>query len=325
MVYFKDIYGNKDLVRHFQTGLRTGNVSHAYLISGEQGSGKNMLADAFTAALLCSEGGTEPCGRCRSCIQFETGNHPDVFRITHEKTVISVDDIRTQLNANVVIKPYSSEHKVFIVDEAELMNEAAQNALLKTLEEPPEYVVILLLAESEDMLLPTIRSRCVRLNTKPLPPDVIVKYLTKNYGLPDYLAATAAVYSGGNLGNAVEFATSEEASNERTTILSLLRNLDDYSVPELAEAVKLPQAEREAALDLIMIWLRDLLVFKSTGKSKKLVLQDEAPYIERAAHVRSFEAIYSAVNAVHEARSRLKSNVNPDIVMEILILALRER
>ncbi|MBP5184172.1 MAG: DNA polymerase III subunit delta' [Lachnospiraceae bacterium] len=325
MVHFKDICGNTELKRHFMTALRTENISHAYLISGEQGSGKNMFADAFSAALLCTENGEEPCGRCKSCIQAQTGNHPDIIRVTHEKSVISVDDIREQLNSNVVVKPYSSEYKVFIVDEAELMNEAAQNALLKTLEEPPEYVVILLLSESEDVLLPTIRSRCVRLNTRPLPTADVVEYLTANYGVPDYRATTAAAFSGGNLGAAIAFITTDGASEERTKVWDFLRNIDDLSIPQIADAMRIEASEREEVLDLFSLWLRDVLVFKSTGKAKKLILQNEVHSIEKAAKVRSFEALDRAVRAVDEARRRLKSNVNADISLEMLALKLRDR
>ncbi len=325
MVHFKDICGNKELKRHFSTALRTGNISHAYLLSGEQGSGKNMFADAFSAALLCEENGEEPCGRCKSCMQASSGNHPDILRVTHEKSVITVDDIREQLNSNVAVKPYASEYKVFIVDEAELMNEAAQNALLKTLEEPPEYVVILLLTESEDVLLPTIRSRCVRLNTRPLPASEVVEYLTQNYSVPDYRAATAAAFSGGNLGTAIAYITSEDSSEERTKVWNFLRNIDDLSIPEIAQAMQVEQSEREEVLDLFSLWLRDVLVFKSTGKAKKLILQNELHTIERAAKVRSFEALESAVLAIDEARRRLKSNVNADISLEMLALKLRDR
>ncbi len=325
MVHFKDICGNKELKRHFSTALRTGNISHAYLLSGEQGSGKNMFADAFSAALLCEENGEEPCGRCKSCMQASSGNHPDILRVTHEKNVITVDDIREQLNSNVAVKPYASEYKVFIVDEAELMNEAAQNALLKTLEEPPEYVVILLLTESEDVLLPTIRSRCVRLNTRPLPASEVVEYLTQNYSVPDYRAATAAAFSGGNLGTAIAYITSEDSSEERTKVWNFLRNIDDLSIPEIAQAMQVEQSEREEVLDLFSLWLRDVLVFKSTGKAKKLILQNELHTIERAAKVRSFEALESAVLAIDEARRRLKSNVNADISLEMLALKLRDR
>lgn len=304
MTRFQDIYGNEAVISHLQTALRTGNVSHAYLISGAEGSGKNMLANAFAAALLCSEGGTEPCGKCKSCIQAESGNHPDIFHITHEKTVISVNDIREQLNSNVGIRPYSSEYKVFIVDEAELMNDAAQNALLKTLEEPPEYVVIILLSTSEEALLPTIRSRCILLNSRPLPKETVSRFLSKKYSMPDYQADVAAAFSGGNLGRAIEYATSQEASEEREAVLEMLRRLDELTLVELSNAIKVPADRRDEVLDLLLIWIRDVMFYKASGNSKKLILRDESRSIARVADTHSFEALERAAEAVEETRNR---------------------
>lgn len=324
MVHFKDIYGNKEVIRHFQTTLRFGNVSHAYLLSGEDGSGKNMLADAFSAALLCERGDIEPCGVCKSCIQAATGNHPDIIRVTHEKQLISVNDIREQLVSNVGIKPYSSEYKIFIVNDAELMNEAAQNALLKTLEEPPDYAVILLLSASEDMLLQTVRSRCVRLSTRPLTHAEVVDYLTKEQGQPDYFASTAAAFSGGNLGKAIEYVTSTEASERRSKALSLIKDVDDLTLAQIqAELKDIP--DRKEFLDLVTLWLRDVLMYKSTGNGKKLVFKNEEHAIEVYAKTRSFEALNRATEAVFTANSQLNSNVTPEVALELLILKLKDR
>ncbi len=325
MIRFQDIYGNEAVISHFQTALRTGNVSHAYLISGAEGSGKNMLADAFTAALLCREGGIEPCGKCKSCLQAESGNHPDIFRVTHEKTVISVNDIREQINSNVGIRPYASEYKVFIVDEAELMNDAAQNALLKTLEEPPEYVVIILLATSEEALLPTIRSRCILLNSRPLPKETVSRFLQKKYTMPDYQADVAAAFSGGNLGRAIEYATSQEALEERETILELLRKLDELTIADLSAAIKVPADRRDGVLDIILIWIRDVMLYKASGNAKQIILKDESRAISRVAETHSFEALEQAAKAVEETRQKLNSNVSADLAMEFLLLALKDR
>ena len=122
-------------------------VSHAYILNGERGSGKRLLANLFAMSLQCqnrAEDG-EACGKCQSCKQAQSGNQPDIIKVTHEKpNTISVDDIRTQVNNDIVIKPYSSKYKIYIIPEADLMSAQAQNALLKTIEEPPEYAVIML-------------------------------------------------------------------------------------------------------------------------------------------------------------------------------------
>lgn len=197
MAGFHEIIGHEQLIAHLQSAIVMDKVSHAYIINGPKDSGKMMLAQAFAMALQCEtsirnrEGATgrpeeklspeilaEPCLECHSCKQALGNNQPDIIYLTHEKpNTISVADIREQINHDIEIKPYSSKYKVYIVDEAEKMNQQAQNALLKTIEEPPAYAVILLLTENAEILLPTIRSRCVMLKLRNIKDQLIKKYL----------------------------------------------------------------------------------------------------------------------------------------------------
>lgn len=145
MLEFKDILGHEQIKEHFQNAAATGKVSHAYILSGEEGMGKKTLANAFAMTLLCEEGGREPCMQCHACKQVLSGNHPDLIYVTHEKPAsMGVDDIREQINDTIMVRPYSSQYKIYIVDEAQKMTVQAQNALLKTIEEPPAYAVIML-------------------------------------------------------------------------------------------------------------------------------------------------------------------------------------
>ena len=172
---FKDVVGHRDIIQYIQDAVQQNKVSHAYILNGQRGSGKKMLANLFAMTLQCESGQLEPCGECHSCIQANSGNHPDIITVRHEKPAsISVDDIRTQMNGDIMIKPYSSPYKIYIVPEADLLTVQAQNALLKTIEEPPEYAVIFLLTENADSLLPTIRSRCVMLKLRNIK-DKLVK------------------------------------------------------------------------------------------------------------------------------------------------------
>ena len=175
---FEEIVGHEQIVTHLKSAMKLGKVSHAYILSGEKGCGKKLLADVFAETLQCEKGGTEPCGSCHSCVQAQSGNHPDIIHLMHEKpNSISVDDVRTQIVNDVLIKPYSGKYKIYIVPDAEKMTAAAQNALLKTIEEPPAYAVILLLANNASSLLPTILSRCVMLSLKPVADDKVKQYL----------------------------------------------------------------------------------------------------------------------------------------------------
>ena len=155
----QEIIGHEKIKEHLQNAIRMDKVSHAYIFNGPDKSGKMMLAERFAMALQCEEKKPTPCGECHSCKQALHHNQPDIIYVRHEKpNVISVDDIRTQLNHDIVVKPYAGPYKIYIIDEAEKLNPQAQNALLKTIEEPPAYAVIMLLTTNADLFLPTILS-----------------------------------------------------------------------------------------------------------------------------------------------------------------------
>ena len=146
MAGFGDILGHKQEIAHLTRAIETGKVSHAYIFAGEKGTGKNRLASAFAQTLQCESAGERPCGRCHSCLQAESGNHPDIIYLAHEKpSSIGVEDIRDQLAGDIQIRPYNGNYKIYIIPDAERMTVQAQNAILKTIEEPPEYAVIILL------------------------------------------------------------------------------------------------------------------------------------------------------------------------------------
>ena len=179
---FSELIGNEQIKEHFLHAISSGKVSHCYVISGEDGLGKMTAAKAFAQTLECqAEPANRPCGVCHSCTQFLSGNHPDVIFPGHEKpTVIGVDDVRTQIIGDIQIKPYCSPYKIYIVDEAQKLSVQAQNALLKTIEEPPAYGIILLLTTNAASMLETILSRSIVLNMKPVESEAFTSYMREN-------------------------------------------------------------------------------------------------------------------------------------------------
>ena len=168
MQEIEKVLGHEEVIKHLQNAAAMDKVSHSYIFAGEKGSGKKLLAKLFAMTLQCEKHGKEPCLQCSSCKKAMNRNHPDIIYVSHEKpNSIGIEDIREQLIADVDIKPYTGPYKVYIVDEAEKLTVQAQNALLKTIEEPPVYAVIMLLVNNGATLLPTIASRCVTLNFKP--------------------------------------------------------------------------------------------------------------------------------------------------------------
>ena len=329
MANFKDIIGQESIKKHLQTAIKTGNLSHAYIINGEYGSGRQTIASALAKTIQCQSktDDTDACGVCTSCKQAESHNHPDIKYITHDKTSISVNDIREQLNNDISIKPYSSEYKIYIIPDANKMTEQAQNALLKTIEEPPVYAIIILLTENCDSLLPTIRSRCVTLTMNPIEKDKICTYLENKFQLEPEQAQIAANYCQGNIGKAIRFASSSDFIEMKNQVLKLLKNLDSMDIASIIDTIKEFSTHKNDIndyLDLMLLWYRDVLMFKVTKDANLLLYSDEYYAISEQATKRDYENIENIIAAIDKAKVRLKANVNFDVTIELMILAMKD-
>lgn len=328
MAKFSDIIGQEQLKEHLQNSISMNKVSHAYILNGERGSGKEFIAKVFSAALQCEKGGIEPCMECHSCKQALNGNQPDIIFVSHEKpNTISVEDIRAQINNDIVIKPYSSPRKIYIINEGEKMTVQAQNALLKTLEEPPEYAVILILTSNVDTLLPTILSRCVVLNMKPVSDDKIKKFLMEELEIPDYKANICVAFARGNIGKAKMLASSEDFDKVKEEAVTLVKYINDMEIGEIVKAIKkISEYKFDVTdyLDILMAWYRDVLLFKATKDANSLIFKDELQSIRKTADRSTYEGIEIIVKALQQAKRRLDANVNFDLTMELLLLTIQE-
>lgn len=328
MAKFTDIVGQEQLKEHLQNAIATNKVSHAYIINGERNAGKEFIARVFATTLQCEKGETEPCGECHSCRQAAGNNQPDIIYISHEKpNTIGVEDIRSQINSDIAIKPYSSPRKIYIISEGEKMTPQAQNALLKTLEEPPEYAVILILTTNVDALLPTVLSRCVVLNMKPVSDKLVKKYLMEQLGIPDYKANICVAFARGNIGKAKMLASSEEFEKVKDEAITLIKNINDMEINEIVKAIKKISEYKfdvNDYLDILMAWYRDVLFFKATKDVNSLVFKEEIQQIMKMSDKSTYEGIETIVNALQSAKKRLEANVNFDLTMELLFLAVKE-
>lgn len=322
---FDEILGQEPIKAYMKNVLLRHQVSHAYIISGEKGMGKRMLANALAMALLCDEGSGEACGVCHSCLQFVTGNHPDVTWVTHEKASIGVDEIRDQLVEPMLIKPYHSQHKIYIVDEAELLTVQAQNALLKTIEEPPEYGVVMLLTTNPDAFLQTIRSRCTMLKMMPLNEALIRTILTER-GVDTEQTVRCAAFSRGNLGKAIELSGSEEFREMYGLLVRMLSKVDQAELSEIMNFIKeLKENELDNAstLDFIELWYRDVLLYKATGADDRLVFCGERDVIRNISGKLGYRQGEKILEAIGQARTRLAANVNFETTMELVLLTMK--
>lgn len=328
MAGFEDIIGHEQIIEHLQNAIELDKVSHAYIINGEKGTGKMLIADAFAMTLQCEKQERIPCLKCRSCKQTLSGNQPDIIHVTHEKPAsIGVEEIRSQLNNDIEVKPYSSPRKIYIIDEADKLTVQAQNALLKTIEEPPAYAVIILLTCNSDALLPTILSRCVQLNIKPVQDKVLKRYLMERLKVPDYKADLSVAFARGNVGKAVALASSENFDMIKKDALDMLRYLEDMEIYEVVAWVKKIadyKLEINDFLDILTVWFRDVLLFKATNDVNMLIFKDEIQEIKKRAAHSSYSGLEEIVNAIEKAKIRLNANVNFDLTIELMLLAIKE-
>lgn len=324
---FQDILGNDMVKDHFKKAIEGHKVSHAYILTGEAGMGRKSIANAFAMTLLCEKGGSEPCMVCHSCKQVLGGNHPDLIYVTHEKPAsIGVDDIREQINDTIMIRPYSSYYKIYIVDEAEKMTVQAQNALLKTIEEPPSYAVILLITTNQEAFLPTILSRCIQLKLKPLKDFTVKSYLTEHLHVPDKEAEVCAAFARGNLGKAIHLSYSDEFKELYQKVMSVIKSVGDMDITMLLDCIreiKDQKFEMNDMLDLMQLWFRDVLMFKVTKDMNLLIFRDEYKAINEMGQKYDYAGLEEILNAIDLARTRLEANVNMELAMELLLLTIK--
>lgn len=320
------ILGNQNNIRHLKEAEKLGRLPHAYILNGAQGSGKKTFAGNLAAALLCEKGVSEgPCGVCPSCIKADTYNHPDIIWTYHEKpSVLSVREIRDQVVGTVNTAPYYGPYKIYIIQDAQLLNEYGQNALLKTIEEPPEYVLVFILTDNADALLDTIRSRCIRLDMEALSRNEIEQALTAE-GVSAWEAKGCAGFARGNLGIAKELASGgllREWKDETIKTLKNLRNLDAFEIYTLS--TEMDREKGSKVLDIMYKWYRDMLMIKSEAETEGLYFENDRAVLKRQSEEISYEGLERILNRIHESILRIQSGVKPEAVFETLFLKIRE-
>lgn len=324
----KKIVGHEDIIRHFKSSIEADKVSHAYILAGEVGIGKKLLATIFAQTLQCEKSETEPCNVCQSCKQADSGNHPDIINVKGTAfSPLGVDDIREQVNKSIGIKPYKSKYKIYIIEEAQNMNVQAQNALLKTIEEPPEYGIVILLTTNIEKLLPTIVSRCIVLNIKPVRERDMIDYLTKELGLTEKKAYFCLDFAQGNLGKAIRLATCEEYSQIIRAVVDLMTRIYDMDIYDIMEVIqKMTQFKLSLNdyLDLMMMWFRDVLMLKITGNIDKLMFKEEYSVLKKQASVISYAGIEDNIKAIRIAKDRINANAKFENIMKLMLLVIKE-
>ncbi len=316
---FKEIIGQQKPLAVLTAALASGRLHHAYLFVGPEGVGKHLVAIAMAKALHCSEIRNDFCGGCVNCRRIGDGNHPDV-RVVEPltgKKEISIQQIR-ELEREFSYRSFTGKPKIVVIDPATLLNLSSQNALLKTLEEPPQNSLIVLIAPNEGGLLATLRSRCLRLSFTPVPRQEVAAFLQSQHGMNGADADFLAALGMGSIGATLALDKTEVIEKRKTWtgLLGALKARDYQGAMAAAEALA---TSREEALNFLKwadSWYRDLLIYSVAHESDDLVNSDMRAQIEQQSSNRGTDFVLHALELSAGAAARIQRNLNRRMVLE---------
>jgi DNA polymerase III subunit delta' len=333
---FSELIGQDRAIAALRAALARGALHHAYLFGGPVGVGKATAARLLAQAANCEQGGEDACGTCGPCRKIAHGAHPDVIELAEERAMVKagrweprggrtpskdvvVDQIRDLVDHRLALKRFEARRRFVVIDPADAMNPQAQNALLKTLEEPPEATTLVLVASSPDALLPTIRSRCARVAFAPLPDALLARRLEAAGRTPEQ-ARLAAALAGGSLARALAADAGRLAAEEGAVAAAAALDPDDAST--WIQFARAQGEDREAAREtcqLLEIWLRDALAVCAAGAAAPLALPELAAQARAAAALGAPE-LARRVTAARAARDALLQNAAPALALERMLI-----
>ena len=316
---FDAVLGQHQAIQHLRTALRSGHLAHAYLFSGIEGIGKCTAAVAFAKALNCLTHADDFCDNCVSSRKTEKQLHPDFFFIEPEKNIIKIEQVR-DIQKKIIFKPMEGRKKVVIIDQAEKLNLHAANCLLKTLEEPPDDTVLILVASTAIPLLPTILSRCQSIRFAPLGSEAISSFLERRgiNGDPGFIAALAQ----GSIKRALVLLETEFLSRRRELIQLLVAGSAGSCEPllHLAKAATEDQQELPQILEFLQTWYRDLYMLMSGFPVEKLYNRDMLAEMQEALHRETREQILKRLKKLQWIHAHRTININYTVALESMLL-----
>ncbi len=312
------IIGHQNIISQLRNAVKTERVAGAYLFTGVQGVGKETLAGYFANVILCeaTEDALKPCGVCRACRKIQNGNHPDLHFIRPDGAEIKIDQIR-EMQQQIVFQPFEGPRKIYILTNTERLNDAAANAILKTLEEPPTASTLILLTENIETIILTIRSRCQIIPLYPMHTKELATALMEHFSVDDETASSAAILSNGIVGKAITLIENGISGNEQ--IPDILSETDPMAAFRIAEQLE----DNLESLDELISWYRDLLFLQQEAPIELLThpnaIDDLKELVKRYSRLR----IERAIKNVLETKSLIQNTyVTKITALEVMCLKL---
>lgn len=308
---------HEELMENLIQSVRNGSVSHAYIFEGAKGLGKHESARLFAAALTCLTQGNAPCGVCSSCTEASANSNPDIIYVEKpkDKTRISVDTIR-KLNDDAAIKPFNAPKKVYIINEGDLLTTEAQNAFLKTFEEPPEYAVFIIIVETSQSLLPTILSRAVLINFTSISNKKTEQFLLENYPDEEERIPFLVNFCEGNPGTAEDIISNPEFEQLRSDSLDVLKYLLSSNKSEAFLIEDFIDKRKDSADQIFDFWisfLRDILVLQCSAFDNTINI-DKLSALKKYSEAHEEKKIVTAIATLIEGKKMLDRYVKAGAV-----------
>ena len=318
-----NVYGHDWAVDHLRRSMAHDRIRHAYLIAGAESVGKETLARAFAMTLNCTNPEIQPCGECSSCHRIQTGNHPDIIYSARESETspLKIEEIRGVMQ-RLALKPFEARYRVAILRDFDAAQPRAQDALLKTLEEPAPHAVLILLARSLDAVLPTIISRSQVIQLRPASTSVVYTLLKEQHQLEDEQAALLARVSGGRVGWARRALSAPALLGPRGQALDLLEEILGMNRAQRFDHANDLAKDKAALVTLLELWQtywRDALLF-ATQSGLEPTNIDRARALEQLAERYPAETVLAALNATRSTLKMLTTNANIRLALEVMFL-----
>ena len=327
MEVFENIIGNKDAKTYFKKAVLDNQLSHSYIFEGPYGVGKNTFALELAKFILCENTeGVKPCNECRTCHMINSGTHPDVIHIEKDTKVTKVETIRENIVREMEIKPYQSDYKIIIVKAADSISIQGQNAMLKTIEEPPAYGIIILVCENIASLLPTIKSRCIVIRFNPINREEMRGYLAQK-GIMGIEQEVYEKLSDGSIGVINDIIQDESYMELRKQSIEYLQRLEKAQIMQVYDIVKdiTDQKENiERILEFWLCWYRDIAIVK-TANNNDLYYKDYSEQLLDMSYKLTYNKVSQNIESIKLAILDIKQNIYSTFVIENLLLQLKER
>ena len=322
---FDNILGQETVVTILKNALTKNRLSHAYIFTGKEGVGKGRTAFEFAKAINCNRLEDDACDECLSCRKANNDNHPDIKEMKAENSSIKIDQIR-ELQQEIMYKPYESQKKVYIIHQAEDMTLSAANSLLKTLEEPPSYAIIILLTNNLNQLLATTISRCQLIRFKRIAHDLIKQNLINNYDLSPAKGQLVSSLADGRYDYAANLIEDETQLEMREEIIEFLVGFPNIDRVELFEEVQdlLEYKDKiNQILEIMITWYRDLLLLNLEQEDKIINADYISELKNNLSNLESAE-IEKMIEIIEESNKLIKDfNVNLQLSLEVMLLKLK--